>query len=270
MPQAPAEGIMSFLKHKITLPESPADLHLKYQSAKPFPHVVIDNMFSSEVLENIIREIPRPSVENWVDHDDEHITKSNLRSAIYLGETGYQHVSFVHSAAFLYLISEITGIWALVPDPYLGGSGYHVVPQGGKFDLHADRNIDQTTGLARRLAMITYLNQDWKPDYGGQLELWNSDATRCEASIVPQFNRTVIFEVGDKYFHGVHPVTGTAGRTRKSFVFYFHTVGLKGSSPHSSIYAPSFYAKETPVKNFLRDLVPPVLLKAVRRVKSSY
>jgi Rps23 Pro-64 3,4-dihydroxylase Tpa1-like proline 4-hydroxylase len=97
----------------------------------------------------------------------------------------------------------------LLPDPYLQGAGFHIVPNGGKFDVHVDRNTAYDTGLIRRLALIIYLNKDWAPEYGGQLELWNSDASRREVSIVPSFNRTVIFELTEESFHGVSEVTAS-------------------------------------------------------------
>jgi hypothetical protein len=118
--------------------------------------------------------------------------------------------------------------------------------------------------------MITYLNEGWKHEYGGQLELWNSDATHCEKSIEPEFNRTILFEVGDKNFHGVRPVLTEDGRSRRSFAFYFHTIPNGAETAHNSIYAPNFYLKRDPVKEYVLDFVPPVLLKAVRRIKSTY
>ena len=95
-------------------------------------------------------------------------------------------------------------------------------------------------GLQRRLAMLVYLNKAWQPEFGGQLELWNQDGTRCEKVIEPIFNRTVIFEIADSNFHAVRPVASGSGAARKAFAAYFHTVD--GSIvPHNSVYAPSIY-----------------------------
>jgi hypothetical protein len=33
-----------------------------YANAKPFPHIVIDNFFPEEVLENILSEYPKPVI----------------------------------------------------------------------------------------------------------------------------------------------------------------------------------------------------------------
>lgn len=262
-------GIMTLLKDTITLEESTGQLLTRYKSARPFPHLVLDGLFSAEMLEELVAEIPSMDGKSWVHHNEKHLTKSNLRSAVELGKTGQQYTAFLHSAAFLYLISEMTGIWGLVPDPYLGGSGYHIVPAGGKFDVHADRNIDHTTGLTRRIAMITYLNKGWTKEDGGQLELWNADGSKCEVVVEPLFNRTIIFEVGDKNFHGVQPVLCADGRVRRSFAVYFHTVGGAETAPHSSIYAPSFYiSKKMVLRELAEDVAPPILLRLYRRLRS--
>src|SRR5689334_15401281 len=102
-----------------------------YRSAKPFPHLVFDNLFSDDLLDRVVREMLPPGEANWVRHDDEHMRQFNLRSALDLGEAGSQLVAFLHSAKFLYFLSDITGIPELLPDPYLQGAGYHLIPRGG-------------------------------------------------------------------------------------------------------------------------------------------
>jgi len=257
-------GILSLLTSRISLPTSVQRLAEQYQTAKPYPHVVLDGMFDDQILDRLVSETPSLNNEKWVENKDEHLTKYNLRSAVELADTGFQHVAFVHSAAFLYLLSEITGIWELLPDPYLQGGGYHILPSGGKFDVHADRNTAYETGLARRLGMITYLNKDWKHEYGGQLELWDKAGTRCEVVVEPVFNRTILFEIADTNFHGVpSPIAAPGGRSRNSFVVYYHTAeGQKKITPHSSVYAPSFYQKKgRTFGQIVRDCTPPIIVR---------
>ncbi len=266
----PESPILAVLHEKLNFLEDPAALAAKYKTAHPFPHVVIDNMFSASLLDRLLDEMPALTQKKWVANDDEHMTKFNLRSAVELGEMGYQLTSFLHSAAFLYFLSEVTGIYQLLPDPYLQGSGYHILPRGAKFDVHADRNTAYETGLTRRLSLITYLNKSWPHEYGGQLELWSADGTRCEASIEPIFNRTVIFEIGDTYFHGVpSPVACPQGRSRNSWVVYYHTAALaQQAAPHTSIWAPSFYqGGRKRLSQFVKDVTPPLLLRGVRKFK---
>ncbi len=264
--------ILSVLHEKLNVRESLTVLSARYKAAKPFPHIVVDNMFPDELLDQLVTEMPALNGEKWVENDDEHLTKYNLRSAVELGETGYRLVSFLHSAAFLYFLSEVTGIYQLLPDPYLQGSGYHILPRGAKFDVHADRNMAYETGLTRRLSLITYLNKQWPHEYGGQLELWNADGTSCEAVVEPVFNRTVIFEIGDTYFHGVPAhVACPPGRSRNSFVAYYHTAALaQQAAPHTSIYSPSFYQKRRArLAQVVRDLTPPIVMRNLRRLRGS-
>lgn len=263
------EGIAAFVSDRVTLPAPTSELLASYKNAKPFPYLVLDNLFPSDTLDKMIDELPPFTDEKWVHDRNEHSVKSNLRSAIDLGPVGYQFSAFMNSASFLYLLSEMTDIWGLLPDPYLGGAGYHVVPKGGKFDIHADRSTDMMTGMKRRLAMLTYMNHSWEPEFGGQLELWNADATKCEEVIQPIFNRTVVMEIGDTNFHAVRPVFHQE-RSRMSFATYYHTVGEKGFVGHSSIYAPSFYQKKEPLgRRLAKDLLPPVVLRAAKSLKKS-
>jgi len=258
--------VLSFVRCKIASAKDVEDLLADYKSAQPYPYLVLDDLFPAEILDALLEELPPPSSEKWVHERHEQFVKSNLRSAVDLGEKSYQFVSVLHSAAFLYFLSEITGIKALLGDPYLSGGGYHIVPEGGKFDVHADRNTDHNSGLERRLAMLIYLNKNWKPEYGGQLELWNQKGTKCEKVIEPIFNRTVIFEIGDKNFHGVRPVIGGHGISRRAFVAYFHTVG-RNLVFHNSIYAPTIYqAKKSLVKRVVREALPPFLFRALKSI----
>jgi hypothetical protein len=183
-----------------------------------------------------------------------------------------QLVGLLHSPSFLYLLSEITGVWQLLPDPYLQGAGYAVMQRGDFFTIHSDRNVAYETGLTRRFAMIIFLNKSWEPSYKGQLQLWNSDLTRCDVSIEPIFNRTVIFEVADPNYHGVpDPIACPPDRSRQSFIVYYHTVGIDGKSeahPRTSLFAPNFYREDPKLRTFVREVMPPVLLKAAKKLVS--
>jgi hypothetical protein len=141
---------------------------------------------------------------------------------------------------------------------------------GDFFNIHSDRSVAYETGLTRRLALIVFLNKSWDRSYNGQLELWNADATRCEVSIDPIYNRTVIFEVATPNFHGVPaPIACPAGLSRKSFIVYFHTVGVDGKGdviPHSSIFAHDWHRKRSKFLTFAREVTPPLLITLAKRL----
>jgi 2OG-Fe(II) oxygenase superfamily len=138
--------------------------------------------------------------------------------------------------------------------------------------VHVDRNTAYETGLVRRLAFILYLNKSWKPEYGGQLELWNADGTRSEAAIEPQFNRTVIFEIDEDNYHGVpNPIAAPSARSRNSFLVYFHTAASgQGVSAHSSIYArPGSQPKQPALRRLIKDVVPPILFRNLQKLRAT-
>jgi hypothetical protein len=260
------------LLDRIRLPLGVEELRSAYKVAKPFPHVVIDDLFSEPLLDWVLLEIEGMAGKQWSHIEQDSREKTlRMRSAAELGPAGEQLLSIVHSAPFLYLLSEITGVWQLLPDPYLQGGGYAAMRRGDYFHVHSDRSVAYDTGLTRRLAMIIFLNKSWKPEYHGQLELWNADATSCDATVDPLFNKTVIFEVAHPNYHGVPiPLACPVDRMRRSFILYFHTVGVEGKSnvrPHSSIFAPRLHGtNRLTLRSLLRELTPPVLTRAIRKL----
>jgi hypothetical protein len=275
MPDDLTRAFSALLAGKVQLPCGVPDLRTAYETAKPFPHVVIDNLFSEPLLDALATEMAEMSSEKWTNVEfDSRERTVRMRSAADLGAAGTQLLGIVNSAGFLYLLSEITGIWQLLPDPYLQGAGYASMRRGDYFNVHSDRNVAYDTGLIRRLAMIVYLNKAWQPDYQGALELWNADATRCDATVEPLFNKTVIFEVAFPNFHGVPvPLACPADRRRQSFIVYFHTAGALGHGeikPHTSIFAPRLHGtNRLTLRSLIRDLTPPVLTNAIRRLTKS-
>lgn len=258
--------VLSYVRMPLTLPESVGTLRDQYRNASPYPHLVLDNLFPDDVLQQILDELPPMESEKWVHERHDRLVKSNLRSAVYLSDKAFEFASVLHSAGFLYFLSELTGVQALLPDPYLSGAGYHVVPPGGLFDVHADRNMDQNSGLERRVVMLIYLNKNWKTEYGGQLEIWNQEGTKCEKVVEPIFNRAVMFEIGDKNFHGVRPIVDNVGLSRHSFAVYFHTTS-QHLIPHNSIYTPMTYQTKEPLpKRIIKQTVPPFLFDAAKKI----
>ncbi len=277
MPEAaePESPALAALMKKINLPSSIEKLRASYAGAKPFPHLVMDNLFSNELLDSLLPEIENMQREQWknIDQDSRERTL-RMKSAVEIGPAGERLLSIVHSAAFLYLLSEITGVWQLLPDPYLQGGGYAVMRRGDYFHVHSDRSMAYDTGMTRRLAMIVFLNKSWPRSYEGRLELWNPDAKTCEVFIDPLFNKTVLFEVAFPNYHGVPvPLACPVDRSRQSFILYFHTVGVDGKAevkPHTSIFAPRLHGtNRLTFRSLMREITPPVLTRALRKFTGS-
>jgi hypothetical protein len=268
----PSADIAARLRTRLELPGSLESLRERYASARPFPHLVLDNLFPDEVLDRVVAESPELNRDDWLLIQADGLQQLlRMRTGVDMGPASYQLASFVHSPAFLYLLSELTGVWQLLPDPYLQGAGHAAMRRGMFMEVHKDRNVAYDTGLTRRLAMIIFLNRDWKREYAGELELWSHDGSRREVSIEPLFNRTVLFEVADPNYHGVPaPLQCPENRARHSFIVYYHTVGGKDGKhppPHTSVFAPRAYRKkESLMHAVIKNATPPILLRAMKRL----
>ena len=220
------------------------DLRAQYNSADPFPHVVIDGLFDDAALEAVLRDFPDPQSMRWMEFDSPQEKKlgySHERSNV--SKIVRHFLDDMNSFEMLLWLEALTGIDGLIPDPYFGGGGLHQIEPGGFLKIHADFNIHPKLKLDRRLNMLVYLNKDWKEEYGGHLELWDRDRKTFRKRILPVFNRTVIFSTTDTSFHGhPHPLTSPAGVTRKSVSLYYYTAGRPAeerSVPHDTLFVPS-------------------------------
>lgn len=267
----PTTRLFTSLGGMVNLPRSVEALRTTYRDARPFPHLILDNLFPADILDCLLEEMSGLREQQWrlvESRSRERVRR--MRSIDELGASGTQLVNLLHGAAFLYLLSELTGIDELLPDPYLQGAGYAAMHPGDFFAIHSDRSVAYETGLTRRLALIVFLNKGWDRSYNGQLELWNPEATRCEVSVEPAYNRTVIFEVAVPNYHGVPaPIACPVGLSRKSFIVYFHTVGIRGKGdviPHSSIFARDRHREHSKLARLAREVTPPLLFNLAKKL----
>jgi Rps23 Pro-64 3,4-dihydroxylase Tpa1-like proline 4-hydroxylase len=105
------------------------------------------------------------------------------------------------------------------------GGGLHQTLPGGMLRVHADFLKHPHYGLDRRMNLLLFLNKDWKPEYGGALELWDENMERLVTQVEPLANRCVIFTTSPTSYHGyTQPITCPQGMSRKSLAAYYYTL----------------------------------------------
>lgn len=211
-----------------------------HRDAEPFPHSVIDGFLPSDVLRAVIAEFPGPDDITWKHHRHRHSEKLACGDELAMGPVTRQLIWELNSAPMVRFLEQLTGIVGLIPDPLLVGGGLHRIERGGHLGVHADFNLHPEWNLDRRLNLLIYLNEGWKDDYGGHLEIWSRDMAQCVEKILPVANRCVIFNTSDHSFHG-HPVPLTCpeGQSRKSIALYYYSNGRpeeEKSESHSTLY----------------------------------
>lgn len=199
-----------------------------YQTNPPFPSIYIDNFFDEAFLEEVLHEFPK--VDQLKDkiyyanpNEDKYATKGEYS----FGKQTKRLVHFLNSQPFLEFLQKITGIEeTLIPDPYFEGGGFHEIKPGGFLKVHVDFHKNKKLHLHRIVNFLIYLNKDWEEDYGGHLELWEKDMSRCVSKILPKFNRAAMFSTTGNSWHGhPDPVQCPEGNSRKSLALYYYTNG---------------------------------------------
>jgi Rps23 Pro-64 3,4-dihydroxylase Tpa1-like proline 4-hydroxylase len=196
----------------------------EYQKAEPFPHVVIDGAAYEPKLRQAMHDFPKKNDQTWWVYDNVFEKKLAFDKVHMLPDSIKRFLVECNSAPFIDFLETLTGITGLVPDMTYAGGGLHQIQRGGKLDVHCDFNWHGRLQLHRRINVIMYLNEDWKLEYMGQLELWPADMSARMKVIAPFFNRMVIFNTTDFSPHG-HPVPLECPieMTRKSFALYYYT-----------------------------------------------
>jgi len=223
-----------------TLHADPQALAPGYQAADPFPHIVIDNLFDDAALKQVLEVFPTPDDMPWRAFNSDTEKKLGYWHTNTVAPPIWDFLQAMNAPPMLDFLEKLTGIDGLIPDPYFGGAGLHQILPGRFLKVHVDFNMHPKLKLDRRLNMLIYLNEDWQEEWGGHLELWDRDISRCHHKIAPLFNRAVVFSTTDWSYHGhPHPLACPEGNSRKSLSFYYYTNGrpeAERSPDHDTIF----------------------------------
>ncbi len=250
----------------------------EYQTAVPFPHLVLDDFLPAPIVEAALQNFPKPNAVRWVSYDENTERKLAFPVAEALPPSLRDILHFLNSPTVLRFLEALTGIQGVIPDPYFKGGGLHQIERDGFLNVHADFNRYEKLQLDRRLNLLLYLNQNWQEEYGGHLELWDRELKNCVKRVLPIFNRCVIFSTTSDAYHG-HPIPLKCppGWSRKSIATYYYTNGRpeeERNNSHSTLFQerPGDAPKGQPsrfraAKKIARSLIPPIITDAYYRMR---
>lgn len=221
---------------------------IRYQSAEPFPNIVLNDLVDEGLLQSVVDEFPVIRSVKHVAYANPLEIKDITSGPEGIGPRTQHLINYLNSQEWLDKLQTITGIERpLIADPLLMGGGLHSSPQGGLLKLHVDFNKHYATGYDRRINLLLYLNKDWLPEYGGNIELWSSEvvegkhvAEQRMVSELPTFNKMVIFNTTETSWHGLpDPIQCPSDRKRMSLALYYYTDGRPESEigeKHNSVW----------------------------------
>ena len=194
-----------------------------YENAHPCKHLVLDNFLTNAVADTLYQNFPKMEQLN-VRRQSMNEQKAEDYHFERFHPAFLQVRNVVQSQAFFDWMGAVTGIEGLMSvEGDSLGSGVHQGGNGSYVDIHIDINMNTKYNIWRRLNLLIYLNKHWKPEYGGDLELWDKEMTRCEKKVPCLFNKAVVFYTDDNSPHGYAKINVPEGETRKSFYTYFYT-----------------------------------------------
>jgi 2-oxoglutarate-Fe(II)-dependent oxygenase superfamily protein len=201
-------------------------LHLEYAAAAPYPHIVFDDFLEPSAITAAIAEFPPLDPERWTNYLHVNERKFSNTDPSTWGPTLQRILEELNSPRFVQFIGNLLGVDDLIADPSLEGGGLHQSSRGGFLNIHSDFTVHpHNRTWQRRANLLLYFNEDWEPEYGGDLELWSADMKECVEKVSPIANRVLIFTTDATSFHGhPEPMRCPEDRARRSLALYYFTV----------------------------------------------
>jgi len=216
-------------------------LNTPYNKAYEYPHIVFDDFVDPTILKDVEVEA-RMLTQNYAEEawrfggsDDEHssqVLKRGIKEYDKMLPSMNLLCRYFNNPEFINFLRDLTGIDDLVPDWSLQGGGFHVTYPGGLLNIHHDFNYTDEMGpdrMYRKVNLLVYLNEEWLEEWGGSLELWESDVSSEFKTILPKYNRAILFNIEDAPHGHPNPLNCPEGENRRSLAFYYYSKQPNGN-----------------------------------------
>ena len=230
-------------------------------------YLAIDNFLPKDLAIDIYNNFPKKEQMRFMSsfREKKYTFKQLDQTAKILLDITFA----IQSPKVISLIEKITGIQNQRPDPSLYAGGLSLMTKSHFLNPHIDNSHDSDRKYYRTLNLLYYISPDWKLEYGGNLELWDTKVKK--AIVIPStFNRFVIMETNLHSWHSVNPIKYIGNRCCVSN-YYFSE-----HSPSNQEYfnVTSFSARPdqkirraiSKVDNFLRNNIRLVFKKGIGKV----
>ena len=148
---APSSSLLDLDHWRTQLPA----LHDRYQSAHPYPHIVLEDFLRPAAAETARQAFPSVRDEGWIHYVHFNEKKHGLNKMDLLPAPLRAVIEELNAPPFVAFLSELTGIAGLQADPMLEGGGLHQSLRGGFLNIHADFTVHpHRRQLGRRVNVL--------------------------------------------------------------------------------------------------------------------
>lgn len=209
-------------------------LHAAFARATPTRHFVVDDLLPADWLRTVASAFPAAHAL---------LLKSSLRERKRVGVDVDRYAPIVGDLLFAFqapgvvdAIARATGLDGLSADPSLYASGVSVMGRDDFLNPHLDNSHDGDQQRYRVLNLLLYAAPDWRPQNGGNLELWDRPR-RQPLTIASSFNRLVVMETGPQSWHSVSRVEVDQPRLCVSNYYFAAHASSGGDYRHVTTFA---------------------------------
>ena len=191
----------------------------------PYSHAFIKNFLPDKLIRTISQKFKFPNEDLLTKDVLFQKTKRALGVYSKLPKEIKKLIDYLNSDTFIKILEKKFNIKNLIADPSLFGGGMHESRNGGYLKIHSDFIYMRNKNLKRRLNVLIYLNEFWKEEWGGALELWDQQMISNFLKVPPNINHAVIFRTDTESNHGFpDPLRCPLDKSRKSIAVYYYTV----------------------------------------------
>lgn len=187
----------------------PSTARVQYCSARPWPHLVVDDVVSREVAAAVAAEaalVPSRAMHHQHSRRQQKLSSNSPHD---LGSATSAVLRELSGRALIDFVEALTGLTGLVDDPEFCRAGLFVTPPGGWQRIHEDFRIHPVSRLWNRVILLLYCSE-WSPHFRGELELWPPDMSEVGKRIEPRPGRLVVFETTSSHRHGIRAMAPDA------------------------------------------------------------
>ena len=227
------------VKHIIENFTDPYELQKTYRSHPSYSLLTLEDFVPKHIVSAMAKELDNVPLEDckhftragscMYEYND--VTKTPVQDAV---------IDALHSSTFIKWLQEVTDTVDLIPDPHLIGAGYVKSLTGDSLKVHCDFNWNEQIRLHRMLSLVIYLNDDWKEEWGGQLQFYDRERQTVHSKVPIGNGNAVIWSYDNFAFHGYpNPMTNPKNTSRKALRLFYYVSNAKHDDkhpPHRSLY----------------------------------